>query len=126
MSQSAIISITVAEFRADFPYFADAAKYPDTRIENALNEAACYISNVNSGILRNNCRRLALELLTAHLLVMDDFLNGGQIQPAMASSTAASIDKVSVSKGLTLPPFSDSWNYWLGLSGFGLRLLALL
>ena len=126
MEQPAVITITVTEFRNDFPYFADKTMYGDTRVDGALTQAACYVSDVNCGILRNNCRRLALELMSAHLLIMDDYLAGGQVQPAMASSSTASIDKVSVSKGFAAPPFSNSWQYWLGLSTFGLRFLALL
>lgn len=118
-----VITLTVSEFRTDFPEFADTAKYTDASLSGFINQAQCYISTSNIyGPLRDEPRKLAIELMTAHLQSLQDrILNG---QTATGQVAATSIDSVSVS--LVAPPNRTQYQYWLGLTPYGQRLLALL
>ena len=110
-----------ASFRDQFPKFASVIKYPEPRLQMYWTTASCYIPVSDYGALTGACRQLALDLLAAHLATLADQVNAGST-PGMVS--AATIDKVSVS--LTTAPAADQWSWWLGLTGFGQQLLALL
>lgn len=107
-----------ASFRAQIPAYADATAYPSVTVEGYFEQAGCYI--VESCALTGACLRLALNLMTAHLMTID--------QPAGGSGVglvqSASIDKVSVSYAVQFT--SSDWRNWLNQSQYGQRLLALL
>lgn len=119
---SATITVTVADFRTDFPEFSDTTRYPDSELQTFITQSMCYVSNVNYGVLRNNCRKLAIELMVAHLQTLQDRITSGQNATGQIGST--SIDSVSVS--IIAPPNKDQFDYWLGLTPYGQRYLMLL
>lgn len=117
------IILTVQQFRTDFPEFADVNVYTDASLGAFVEQAMCYISTTNIfGPLQNKCRLLAQELMTAHLQTLQDRITSGQT--ATGQIAATSIDSVSVS--LVAPPNRTQYEYWLGLTPYGQRLLALL
>ncbi|EAW8084744.1 DUF4054 domain-containing protein [Salmonella enterica subsp. enterica] len=123
----AAITFDAALFRKQIPVYADPEKYPDATIESWWEQAACYISTEDYGWLNGNSRALAINLMTAHLMTLSTAASSGAGQTAGAGGivTGATIDKVSVT--LAAPPSAtDEWEYWLSLTPFGQRLLALL
>jgi hypothetical protein len=110
-----------ADFRIQYPQFQDTNAYPDSVLTQWFNNATCYIDNVNSGDLNNNCLILALLLMTAHLAAIATLANTGQISGQLQSST---IDKITVT--LTPPPNKNDFRWWLSQTPYGQQLLALL
>lgn len=116
------IVLTVEDFRQDFPEFSDENVYADETLQGFINQAQCYIHNVNYGVLQGNCRKLAMELMVAHLQTLQTrMLSGGNATGQVGST---SIDSVSVS--LIAPPNKTQFDYWLGLTPYGQRYLMLL
>lgn len=118
-----VITITVSEFRSAMPAFSDATKYSNTLVSTFIDQAGNYISTKNCGVLRDNSRVYALELMTAHLLTLNDMILSGNIG-ASSKITSTSIDKISVST--QAPNTRNEWAYWLSLTPYGTALLALL
>jgi hypothetical protein len=117
----ATIEFDVAAFRLMFPEFSSEADYPDATLEMNWGMATCYVSDTDYGCLSGSCRTLALNLMTAHLTKIWKDTEGGE---DTASVQSASIDKVTIT---VVPPISkDSWQWWLNLTSYGQRLLALL
>ncbi|ENU3061691.1 DUF4054 domain-containing protein [Escherichia coli] len=116
-------------FRQQIPVFSDVTKYPDALIDSWWIQASCYICTEDYGWLNGNSRALAINLMAAHLLTLSAQQSGASGSSSIAGAggivTGATIDKVSVS--LAPPPAAtDEWDYWLSLTPFGQRLLALL
>lgn len=116
------ICVTIDEFRADFPEFADESVYTTSALYNLLQQATCYIHNVNYGTLQNKCRKLGIELMLAHLQALKNKIASGQNSTNQIGST--SIDSVSVS--LVAPPNRNQFEYWLSLTPYGQQYLMLL
>lgn len=117
------ITLTVSEFRQDFPEFSDTTKYSDASLQAFINQAMCYIStNPTHQTLRAGCRKLGWELMVAHLQTLQTRILSGQTSTGQIAST--SIDAVSVS--LVPPPNRTQYQYWIGLTPYGQRYLALL
>lgn len=114
------IKITVEMFGVDFPEFMNGG-YSVASIQGFINQAYCYVSNENYGVLNCCSRKLAIELMTAHLLALNDKITSGQTTGQIGST---SIDSVSVS--LIPPPNKTQFEYWLGLTPYGQRYFALL
>lgn len=113
----------VTQFRIDYPQFADPIEFPDYYLQEWWNNAICYInpSTQNYGRLQGTCKLLALNLMTAHLAAISVFVRLGQV-PGML--TQANIDVIS--DVFTPPPLPNQWQWWMGLTPYGQRLLALL
>jgi uncharacterized protein DUF4054 len=61
------VNLTVAQFRTDFPEFADTSKYPDSLVTMWLTVALSLVGNTQRwGTLLST----AQELVTAHYLVL--------------------------------------------------------
>ena len=118
-----VITITVAEFRSAMPAFSNTTKYSDTLVATMIEQAEYYVSPINCGVLKDNSRKYAIELMAAHLLTLNDKIMSGNVS-AGGRITSANIDKISVS--LEAPKNQNDWQYWLGLTPYGLALLALL
>ena len=117
----AIIEFDVALFREQFPEFASETDYPDATLQMYWNMATCYISDEDFGCLKGDCRRDALNMLTAHIARLYSQVSDGSDPGFVASAT---IDKVSVSRWT--PDYINQWNYWLSQTPYGQMLLALL
>jgi hypothetical protein len=114
-------------FRKQFPEFANATTYPETLISAYFDMAQMFISTGGSSaaILRGNQLSLALNQMTAHLLVLGQ--QAAQGQPGSNQGgfdISASMGEISVSK--LAPPAKDSWDWWLCQTSYGQALLALL
>lgn len=115
------ITFDVAQFRLAFPAFASAVTYPSPVLAAYWDAATCYISDSDWGYLRGDCRRQALNLLTAHLTQTGYAAAAGQSQGTVITST---VDKITVT--LLAPPVRNGWQFWLTSSPYGVRLWALL
>lgn len=114
------IIVTLGDFIEDFPEFAQCNTL---LLTTNLRKAKMYISPENYGLLRDERRKLAIELMTAHLLVIHDrIIKNNQYQAAFI--TSASIHDVNVS--LTPPPNSGQYEFWLNLTIYGTQLWGLL
>lgn len=121
MVTSPILTFDVAQFRAEFPEFANATTFPDVTLQMYWDNATCYVSDVNCGTLAGECRQLALNLMTAHLTKLSQLILAGQTPGLVQNAT---VDKVTV--GLTPPPLRSEWQWWLMTTPYGMQLLALL
>lgn len=118
-----------ANFRAQFPEFSDTAKYPEATIQIFWNIAIEFISDSDSpcSILRGNTRRAALNMLTAHLMVLSSQAAQGPAGAGQSQGgyeTSATIGDVSVSR--MQPPVKNGWQFWLSQTPYGQQLWALL
>ncbi|MBR3163745.1 DUF4054 domain-containing protein [Candidatus Saccharibacteria bacterium] len=118
------IEITVEDFRNDFPEFKDLEKYPNNLVEQFLLQATCYISDRNCGIVRNRCRKLAIELMVAHLITIYSKTADSQGMAVTGVVTGATIDMVNLS--FQPPPLSTAWKAWILSTPYGQRYYALL
>lgn len=117
----AVLTLTAAEFKTDFPEFSDAVKYPDSIITILIGRAKCYI-DTNCSRMNADCLKYAWELMVAHLQTIKSRIAEGQTAVGQIAST--SIDSISVS--LVAPTNKDSFDYWLNQTPYGQELLALL
>jgi hypothetical protein len=115
------VILNTAAFRAAFPFFDDAAKYPDTLLQ-AYWDAAVFMFPY---AVQCNYER-ALWLLMAHLIQIGNngtaYANGSQT--GVAGSTgiqvSASIDSVSISTAA--PPLRSAGQWWYYQTPFGAEL----
>jgi hypothetical protein len=114
---------TDADFRTNFPYFANTATYPEAQLQNFFNMGTQFVSNFNWGRMTNAARQTALYLLTAHLQQMfTDIVADNGAAPGVV--TDAQIDKIRVQ--IQPPPGKTAFSYWLNQTTWGKQLLALL
>lgn len=118
-----VIFITVDEFRSAMPAFSNSTKYPDEKVQLFIEQSYNYISPEKGCLLKCKTRKYALELMAAHLLMLNDKILSGDMS-AGGRVTSANIDKISVS--LEAPKNQNDWAYWLSLTPYGLALSALL
>jgi len=123
MSAESEITLTVEQFRADFPEFTDPP-YTDAIVQAAIDRSACFISKTNSGPLKDECRLLAIEYMAAHLLKVCGGASGGNGGSQGGLVGSSSIGSVSVS--MVPPPGSSSFTYWINQTCYGQAYLALL
>jgi hypothetical protein len=118
---SNIITFDITQFRAQCPEFENETTYPDAFLQGYWDIAICYISDVNYGYLRGDCRQRAINYMVAHLLKLSQMIamnqTPGQIQ-------GSSIDKISVT--MTPPPNKTQFQWWLGTTAYGQLCFALL
>lgn len=120
-----VITFNVAAFRDAFPAFANPAVYSDESLQAQFDAACSFISPETSANwyvgLNDAVKTRALYLMTAHLVQLSAAMLAGQTPGQVQSS---GIDKISVS--MTPPPQRNQWQWWLGLTGYGQQLFALL
>ena len=116
-----VITLTVDGFRSDFVEFSNTETYSNELISSFINRSYGYISRNVYGILSKADRKLALELMTAHLLTINSKISSNAATGQIAST---SIDAISVS--LVAPVNKNAWQYWLNSTPYGQQLLALL
>lgn len=110
-----------ALFRAQFPEFSDAAKYPEVLVEGYWDMSTNYINIDGFGMLTAKSLPLAVNQCTAHMLVLAKQAGRGK---QAGFKVATTVDKVSVS--VLPPPVKDQFSWWLSGSPYGQQLLALL
>lgn len=119
-----------ALFRTQFPEFADPIKYPPGQIEAYWDMATLFICAADCPYNTLSGKRLqsALNMLTAHLLVLGDQAKGkgGSVPGSKQGgfTTSATVGEVSVAK--LAPPATDGWEWWLASTRYGQMLWALL
>ena len=118
---AALVTLDVAEFREEFPAYADPAAFSDKLIGRHFVAACDHVSPRDAGPLKGDGRRRAIYLMTAHLIYLEQLILSGNTGGVVS---AASIDKVSVS--LTPPPIKKQLDWWLNQSPHGQRLLVIL
>lgn len=111
------VVVSVAEFKTKFQEFKD-----NEYIAENLNNSLDYIDLYNNSILKDNKRKKAIYLLTAHLLTLRNMIMNGDT--SLNQLNSSSIGSVSVST--SIPNNKDSFDYWLNLTGYGKELLFLL
>lgn len=116
------ITFNVSLFRSQFSAYSDSTAYTDETLQAFFDIATCYVSDDDYGLLSGACRLRALNLMTAHLLSLDDSIKSGDDPGLVTSST---IGRVSVSVKPT-PSDEDQWSWWHNLTPYGRQLLALL
>lgn len=117
----------IALFRTQFPEFADVTKYPDVLLSNYFAMASTFIETQDSpcAMLTGNQKMLALNQMTAHLLVLgQQAATGSPASNQGGFEISASIGEISVSK--MSPPVKGAWDFWLYQSAYGQALMALL
>jgi hypothetical protein len=120
------LTFDVAIFRQQFPAFANATVFPDAQLQMYWDMATCYVSAkqgywCSCSMDDCACQRLALDLMTAHLVALSVLIAAGQTPGLLQNAT---IDKITV--GLTPPPLPNQWQWWLDQTPYGQQLLALL
>lgn len=122
-----MVVVTVSDFRTALPEFSSVTTYPDAYIQRFITQAEMYIST-QSGRLRDNVRKLAIEYMTAHLITLSATDGAGATKADSASAgmtlASASIDSVSVSyQGLIA---KDAFEQWIQSTLYGRLYWALL
>lgn len=124
MTQTPYFTFNVAEFRAQYPQFANTPP-TDATLQSYFDQAGSYVTNSNYGWLNGINRALALNLLTAHIAaLMAAIAANGAAGGQSGVVTGATIDDVSVT--LEAPPTKNGWQYWLAQTPYGQQLWALL
>lgn len=119
--QTRCITFNVTAFRAQFKAFENDVAYPTPILQGWWDLATNYISNLNYGWLNGSRRAQALNLMTAHLLAINEMISNGQ---APVFVKGATIDKISVT--LEPPPVKSQFAWWLNNTPYGQQLYALL
>lgn len=125
------MTFDISIFKSTFPIFANSETYPDTAITAAGTEATYHIRDGVCGMpmADENVRRYALNLMTAHILVLNVFTDKttAKGEPTSGGNTFKStIGSVAVENSKQNSFSIDDYSYWLGQTEYGRRLLALL
>lgn len=122
------IIITVEEFRAMFPQWADATTYPDILIENFLAQAPAFIQPYDSCFLqlRPKVRKLAMMNCAAHLMTiwLNATQNGTSGTGTSGIVSETTIGEVSVS--MVVPPTQKEYLFYFNQTDWGKAYLNML
>lgn len=118
------ITLDPAAFRALFPQFADAAKWPDAALSIQFGAATGYVSADTYGDMPVAARTNALYLMTAHLLALSVIIAQNNYSGQVGVVQGAVVDHVQIT--LTPPPVKSQWQWWLNTTPYGAQLLGLL
>ena len=126
MSDTTTLVYTDVDFRKQFPAYADTTVYPEATLQQAFDTATNFVSNYNVGSFRDSQRQMALYLMTSHLLQIASLAkaNAATGGALAGMQTSAKIRDVSIS--WQVPAARSQWAWWLGQTGDGQTLLALL
>lgn len=124
------IEITVEEFRESYPEFVNPP-YTDAVVKRFINLSYCYISNLNCGCVREDCRAQVLMLMTAHLMVIWTQIqrNGGVpmvggVSMSFGLTQKSKVGDVEVS--LAMPNIASLYQSWINSTYYGQLLYNLL
>lgn len=115
-----MIALNITDFRTLFPEFT-VALHPDATVTMNWDTATLFISDQSYGWMSDAQRQRALELMTAHTMLLSKNISDGETPKIVNSS---SIDKISVTA--EPPKITTQFHYWLALTPYGTQLLALL
>lgn len=116
-----MITLNIATFRELFTEFSNTETYPDETITMNWETATMFISDEDYGWMSTAQRERSLYLATAHVLKISTALStGGDLRIINSSSR----DKISVTA--EAPKLKTQFQYWLGLTGYGMQLLTIL
>ena len=118
------ITLDPAVFRALFPQFADATKWPDAALSIQFGAATGYVSADTYGDMPVAARTNALYLMTAHLLALGVIIAQNNYSGQVGVVQGAVVDHVQIT--LTPPPVKSQWQWWLNTTPYGAQLLGLL
>lgn len=116
-----MITLDIPLFRVQFPAFQDSLVYSDPMIQLWFDAATSYISNEEYPFFKLAQQILALNLMTAHLLMIVDAAASGT--PLQSIQSAA---EGTVNVGYVPPPLKNGWQWWLSSTAYGQQLWALL
>lgn len=118
------ITLDLANFRAQFPQFAEISAFPDAVIQGQFDMGTAYVQPRVSSYMPEPARRQALYLMAAHLLALGVIVAQGNYtgQPGIVTQSAVG----DVSATLLAPPVKSQWAWWLNLTPYGAQLQALL
>lgn len=116
-----MIKFNITEFRKRFEAFSNTSDFPDEVLELRWEISVNYISDNVYGRLSSKQRELGLQLLTAHLLILQQNRQSG-----VASSQVSSVGEGRESVSFETPPAANNFRWWLGLTQYGQELLSLL
>lgn len=114
-----VLTFNYATFQSQIPLYASSPV--ESVVQAYWATATYYVSAINAGVIHDDARQYAINLMCAHLIFIANLAAEGQV-PALLQN--ATVDKVSV--GVTPPPLPNQWQWWLDLSPYGQQLLALL
>ena len=118
------ITFDAATFRVLFPQFANAASFPDVKLQADFDMATAYVSADTYGDMPVAARGQALNLMTAHLLALGVIIAQNNYQGQVGIVTGAVVDHVQIT--LTPPPVKSQWQWWLNTTPYGAQLVGLL
>lgn len=112
-----------ADFRAQFPAFADTTAYPEATLAGYWTMGTVYINeNGGPGWECNLAQlQLALDLMAAHLAQSYTLINTGVPSVIVTGSTEG-----TVTVSMLPPPVKSAFGYWLATTPYGAQLRALL
>jgi len=111
-----------ANFRAQFPAFADTVKYPSATLSLSWTTGTDFISQ-NNGIFNYNQAQAqyANDLMCAHLLYINTAVLNGQNTGVVTGAAEGTVNVTFMP-----PPVKSAFQYWLASSPYGQQLRALL
>lgn len=116
------INFNSQTFKSLFPAYKDKA---DSALQIIWDAATNYMTDQTRQCFQGRWpikkQAYALQLLTAHLVYINDLVATGTAGGLMQ---AATIDKITVT--LTPPPVPNEFRFWLNQSPYGQQLLSLL
>lgn len=118
------ITITVADFRADFPEFT-VALFPDSTVELFIARAKHYFSLEPACGVSQADQKYALELLVAHMLILYKASPSG-LTANINAGIKQSAQVGDVSATYATPTIKNMTQAWLTQTQKGLELLALM
>jgi hypothetical protein len=112
-----------ANFRAQFPAFANPTTYPEALLQGYWTMGTAYINQDGGpGWRRNPAQlQLALDLMGAHLAQSYTLINAGVPSVVVQGSTEG-----TVTVSMTPPPVKTAFGWWLATTAYGAQLRALL
>ena len=119
------IEVTYNDIVTLFPEFSDGETYSTSTVTLAIETAKAFISPYVTGTVRKNARKLMIELMCAHLLII------GEKQSSSGSEGLASGQVIQSKIGdievhIKAPENSSQLTYWLNQTQYGQQLLALM
>jgi len=111
-----------ANFRLQFPAFANTVAYPTATIQLYWTMGTDYISSYNGSYIWNAAQaQLANDLMCAHTLFISTNVANGQSTGVVTAATEGSVNVTFMP-----PPAKNAFQYWLSSSPYGMQLRALL